>query len=144
MNLQQILSSVPGDRIDRYLQIVRDALPEEDLRLVESMLLDGLSPWQAANSQAKILGKPISTVFARSRLLAREIHSHFGYSVDSIVERLTEGETVSCPGYLMEQIQRSLRKLGNTKRISSTVSLRLVDEGEDDGSPHGEESGGER
>lgn len=113
MSIQELLSSTPPDVIDRYLRLVRGTLPEADVALIEAMLLDGLSPWQASERVKGISPATSTTRFARARILAREIHAHFGDSVARWAEKLIEeGEVSGVPHYLIADIRAALQHRG--------------------------------
>lgn len=113
MSIQDLLSSAPSDAVDRYVRLVRETLSETDVALVEAMLLDGMTPWQASSRVGATSPKAPTTLFERARILAREIHAHFGESLDQWIDELAEdGEIRGVPHYLVADIRTALRRRG--------------------------------
>lgn len=124
MNLQKLLAETPPEAIDRFMDLARQSYEVVDIKLLERMIDEGLTPWQASVRIAEEIYRSPHSLYVRARTLAKEVHEHFGGSAPDWAARLIEkGEITGVPPYLAHEIRKLVIHEGF--RVDTLITLRL-------------------
>lgn len=124
MSLQDLLSETPSDDLDRFMELARESHTREDVLLLECMVEQGMTPWQASARTAERVERSPHSLYVRARTLVVEVHSHFGKTPEAwAADLLDTGEITGVPTYLVAAVRSLVEAEGRT--LTQMVTLRL-------------------
>lgn len=127
MNIQDILSEVPKEKVEQFRKMARRDWTDDNYCMLVS-LLEGKTPYQAARlrHESNLSDLSVYTLFYHARNILREFYSHFGTTAEEWLDRLiTLGQINGVPESQVSDIQKLASASGHT--VKTIISMKIED-----------------